>query len=1194
MKIIYLLIVLSAFVSCTTTEKTTVGDNKNTVNDNRFITLFNKKQTETKSLSYSEDEKSFFEKNIIPESQDVFLKLYFSYLNSNYEDFCKNAEIFIKNNKKSPLNLWIVQKIFILIDTKFETVEYFQLYFDLIEDEFIKYIVFNYKNNLQTKQYIKTTEDFYNIGTWFVSGPYLYAEESNFKNFDVKTAEKINELFVENKSLNFQKGGLTVNEMNQISGIYYYETYFESKDDETINFYLTSSNPVVVQIDGKEIFHNKVNEFEQILHNSKSVKLQKGKHKINVVTLNLNNKETFLYTNKKLENYKNNVKFASVTEVKDNFENYLLNLSNEKYSNDLKYTILFEVLTDIFKNRDIAYYFLNKTEHKNFYVDYLYFRFYSGYSKIAQTVENEKKQFYLKSSLEKKTDFFRTKYLYTVNYLLQNPYEGINYLEELEKFKTEKPLLQEKLISLYLKTNQYLKAKNSFIDIVTNEKSGCYILFNQYRDSLKNLDIPLFQKCSNEIDKTIDLIDYKTYYTDEVKKYMTTYIKEHPYSLNSLTMLRFIANSDIELYKENEKFLSNNFELKFAGKYIENIKNLTELIAKYNNRAFNDASFVLNDFNTYFKIENDIEIIKSFEKENTFKKIYPITKILDEDVILIKDKHNYYSLNHLIVKVNDKEGINQYSTISRKKNYLKIATISKDNLTYYEPDFKSDTLEISLQNLNEGDYIVMTTYNITQTPYTTNTLDIGNFYYQAVNGNTFFAKLKIFVDKNIILSFNPLNGFNKENIKITTENNYTCYTYTQKNIDGLKPEYFMPQDALHYIPNIKVSSQISFKDVFLYLKSAYEYSMSKSYYVDINVDKLIKNIEKDFKITKEEDIKKVFDNIIKNYIHTHNPYSPVIQVLSAKQGNVVYLLKYIFDKLNINSEILIFNTKDNFVTNEVPNINYYTYYILQVNFNNKYYYLDPVNKHISFNSLSPYIVNQEYLRIDNSGNIIKEKFSNQEDIESKTLVDIYIDNNLKTTFNLKIVLPSHLSSSIKDFVSNQSFDKVKLVFNQFMVQLLGYIDNFDIKFNNIDNKEIPFEIEMKFSINNYIVKNEKDFIIKELLSKEFSNGFYNSGLFNNYTMIEQRETPLKTIFYNNKTIINLKTSKNNQFKQLENKELKSDFGYYSIKSEFVNNLLTITSHYKIDMKIIKPEKYNDLKSFSKSIQDLTNQEIIFN
>lgn len=1192
MKYLLLLIISAFVVSCTTTEKTIV-DNKIDV-DNRFITLFEQKQTETKSLSYSEDERSFFEKNIIPESKDAFLKVYFSYLNNNYEEFCKNAEIFIKNNKKSPLNLFIVQKIFILIDTKFESVEYFQPYFDSIEDEFTKYVIFNYKNNLQTKQFIRITEDFYNISNWHISGPYLYAEESNFKNFDIKTAEKINELFIESKSLNFQKGGLTINEMNKISGIYFYESYFESQTEETINFYLTASNPVIVQIDGKEIFHNKVNEFEQILHNSKSVKLQKGKHKINVIKLNLNNKETFLYANKKLENYKNSVKFSNVVEVKDNFENYILSLLNEKYSNDLKYSVLFEVLVDIFKNRDFAYYFLNKIQHKNFYVDYLFFRFYYGYSKITQTVENEKKQLYLKLSLEKKNDFFRTKYLYTVFYLFQNPYEGINYLEELEKYKTEKSLLQEKLISLYLKTNQYLKAKNIFTDLVLTEKSGCYILFNQYKDSLKNLDIPLFQKCSNEMDKSNELIDYKTYYTNEVKQYIATYIKEHPYSLTSLTMLNYLANSDIELYKENEKFLSNNFELKFAGKYVENIKNLTELIAKYNNRVYADASFILNDFNAYFNIENDIEMIKSFEKENTFKKVYPITKILDEDVILIKDKHNYYSLNHLIIKVNDKEGINQYSTISRKKNYLKIATISKDNLTYYEPDFKSDTLEISLKNLNEGDYIVMTTYNITQTPYTTNTLDIGNFYYQAVNGNTFFAKLKIFVDKNINLSFNPLNGFNKENIKITTENNYTCYTYTQKNIDGLKPEYFMPQDALHYIPNVKVSSQISFKDVFLYLKSAFEYSMSKSYYVDINVDKLLKSIEKDFKITKEDDIKKVFDNIIKNYTHTHNPYSPIIQVLSSKQGNVVYLLKYIFDKLNIKSEILIFNTKDNFVTNEVPNINYYTYYILQVNFNDKYYYLDPVNKHISFNSLSPYVVNQEYLRLDSLGNVIKEKFSNQEEIESKTLVDIYVDDNLKTTFNLKIVLPSHLASSIKDFASNQSFDKVKLVFNQFMVQLLGYVDNFDIKFNNVENKEIPFEIEMKFSINNYIIKNEKDFIIKELLSKEFSNGFYNSGLFNNYTMIEQRETPLKTVYYNNKTTINLKTSKNNQFKQLENKELKSDFGYYSIKSEFINNILTITSQYKIDMKIIKPEKYNDLKVFSKEIQNLTNQEIIFN
>jgi len=1193
MKIKYLLLlIISAFVvSCTTTEKTIV-DNK--IDDDRFITLFEQKQTETKSLSYSEDEKSFFEKNIIPESKDAFLKVYFSYLNNNYEEFCKNAEIFIKNNKKSPFNLWIVQKFFILINTKFESVEYFQPYFDLIEDEFTKYIIFNYKNNLQTKQFIKITEDFFNINNWQVSGPFLYAEESNFNNFDIKTAEKINELFIESKSLNFQKGGLTVNEMNKISGIYSYESYFELQNEETINFYLTASNPVIVQIDGKEIFNNNVNEFEQVLHNSKSVKLQKGKHKINLITLNLNNKETFLYANKKLENFKNSVKFSNVVEVKDNFENYILNLLNEKYSNDLNYSVLFEVLLDIFTNRDFAYYFLNKIQHKNFYVDYLFFRFYYGYSKISQTVENEKKQLYLKLSLEKKNDFFRTKYLYTIFYLFQNHYEGIKYLEELEKFKTEKTLIQEKYIDLYLRTNQYLKAKNIFTDMVLNDKAGCYILFNQFKDSLKNLDIPLFQKCSNEIDKSTDLIEYKTYYTNEVKEYITTYIKEHPYSLNSLTMLNYLANSDIELYKENEKFLSNNFEIKFAGKYVENIKSLTELIAKYNNRVFTDASFILNDFNAYFNIENDIEMIKSFEKENTFKKVYPITKILDEDVILIKDKHNYYSLNHLIIKVNDKEGINQYSTISRKKNYLKIATISKDNLTYYEPDFKSDTLEISLKNLNEGDYIVMTTYNITQTPYTTNTLDIGNFYYQAVNGNTFFAKLKIFVDKNINLSFNPLNGFNKENIKITTENNYTCYTYTQKNIDGLKPEYFMPQDALHYIPNVKVSSQISFKDVFLYLKSAFEYSMSKSYYVDINVDKLLKNIEKDFKITKEDDIKKVFDNIIKNYTHTHNPYSPIIQVLSSKQGNIVYLLKYIFDKLNIKSEILIFNTKDNFVTNEVPNINYYTYYILQVNFNNKYYYLDPVNKHISFNSLSPYIVNQEYLRLDSLGNVIKEKFSNQEEIESKTLVDIYVDDNLKTTFNLKIVLPSHLASSIKDFASNQSLDKVKLVFNQFMVQLLGYIDNFDIKFNNIENKEIPFEIEMKFSINNYIIKNEKDFIIKELLSKEFSNGFYNSGLFNNYTMIEQRETPLKTVYYNNKTIINLKTSKNNQFKQLENKELKSDFGYYSIKSEFINNILTITSHYKIDMKIIKPEKYNDLKVFSKEIQNLTNQEIIYN
>ena len=226
----YIISLLALFltISCGTNNK--IINKKTELNDKKIEDIIS-----------TQEEKDFFNKNIIPQNRKGFYDIFFSYIEGDYSKFYKKSKSFLKN-KENPetLKLWIELKMFNLFKRdvlSFENVN--NVYSDnmnlkftpLLTKEIEKLYKYFFKLN-------KTSvKNLYSLNKWFLSGPYKIIDTSKLSKFDFKN--KYDEIFVENKSIYFKEGGITIpSYLDKVYGaVYKLESYIYINSNE-FNLYL--------------------------------------------------------------------------------------------------------------------------------------------------------------------------------------------------------------------------------------------------------------------------------------------------------------------------------------------------------------------------------------------------------------------------------------------------------------------------------------------------------------------------------------------------------------------------------------------------------------------------------------------------------------------------------------------------------------------------------------------------------------------------------------------------------------------------------------------------------------------------------------------------------------------------------------------------------------------------------------------
>ncbi len=1146
---------------------------------NKKTELNNKK---IEDIISTQEEKDFFNKNIIPKKRSGFYDIFFSYMEGDYSNFYKKSKNFLKN-KQNPeaLKLWIELKMFTLFKKdilSFEEVN--NVYSDNMNLKFtpllIKEIESLYKAFFKLDK--SSIKNLYSLNKWSLSGPYRRTNTSKLSKFDFKN--KYDEIFVENKSIYFKEGGITVPDyLDKVyGGVYKLESYIYVDSNE-FNLYLNNLiSGAIIKIDDKIILSN------DTVYGSKNkdiinIKLKKGIHKFTIVVSDFN-KEMFMYSDKKPSFKKINsviikskIKYSSLV---DNIAQKVYKLDN-KYSYSFKNIILSEITIDLTNNVDMFYKYLIKIPKDNFYKYYLYYNFYNNVWGVGLGVKSKYMQKYLKLSLKKNPKFYKTKMEYVILQNKPNPYKVLDDLKDMSK-----TLWTYKLLASYYKKANLLSKYKDTVNKMYNMNNGALFLYKYFLNDLRIYNYDLYTKIYLKFKKKSL---YKTDYNEDDIKYIANEIKKAPYSKTSLYLLMVLKEVDKKLFS---KFSLKNFKIESIKETVNrSSKDLENLINSKNNKYFIKADFFLKKWKKYVKFKPNKDIIKEF-KAHSVKEEFPTTKLLDYDIAFV-EKGYWFLLNRRIIKINNSQGLRKYSNL-RRDNYLKIVTISNEDLKEYEPLFTQNTSEISLKKLKVGDYIELITYQNSIINPETSLSRLIAFRYKDFNQTVINAKLDLYIDNyfskgNRILYLSSRNNFDLSKIKSKKLNNHTLYQYRDNNLFGIKTEPFSFRNGDLLFPSLDISSKKTWKKVYEKFQLFYDYLTYSNY---------SNTIIKEFKDIKTvDDLKDLYYKVNKDMKHINSYYGLFDSTFLSKQGNLVYFMKMILDKKNIDNSVLIFHNKYNFLDKkDIPRLSYYNVFILRVNFNKKVYYLDFSNKWNEFNKISPNLYGQFYLRIDNDKNIFKERFKEANKLQTKTALSIKVNEDNSAEFSLKMTIPSILSSSLKGFFSTQSEARVNMIFNAIFSKKLGAIKDFKVNIQNSDTPKLPLIIVVNFKKDNFTEKKDNKLMIVNFLDKEFSSQLYSYATLKDYTILENRTLPLLLYYFNDIYTLNISFPKGYKVTNLDEINLKNQFASYKLTKNIVNNTIKLQREYFIDSNKVEITDYKLLKNMTEKIKKIKNQDIV--
>lgn len=1130
-------------------------------------------------------EQLFLTGNQIPEAaQDPLLNLYFSFLKMDDHLFIKQAKQFLQKNPRHPMTPWILYRTYRMIEQYRIPYHLGINIFALPQNTFARYLAQYYSEQLQQKIMITPPNtDLKTFSRWTLKGPYRFHQYQDIALLLQGKFPKIETLFQE-KEIDFKSGSITIPEALSTTALYQFTQQFTIKKQQKITLFLTTQEPITCIIDGITIFEQPLNHHQQLKHRFKTVTLSPGKHTINLIVLKLGSGNITLKHTPIIESPEITTPGQITLHSDQNTSSYIQTIIDlSGYHPTIKLFWLSELLLDLFKNGDYAYTLLSHLPEKHFYRDFLLFRFYEKNSDVPRGIKNSKRQHYLKKSLEKNPNFLKAQIYQTLFYDLQQPYQGIKSLLPIITKSSFFPLYRA-LISLYQKTEQHQKAR-TYLEQLRNRPEQLLINFSSY---LKNENRPLFQQSLKIIENSFSLLEGRKKYRIQDQKWMMNYIKTHPFDKRSLAMLYLLKQSNYKEISPLEEMMLKTFPITMGDEHLKKIKDIKQFLKETPMHLYRSARFFNNHFPKQFTHHKDLEAITDFEKNSTITSKtskYPVTRVLDEDTVMITSRYNHIAVNRSIVKLNTKSGVNRYATLTRRKKYLKIATIDGKTHQFYRPEGNSQTSEISLNNLKIGDYIVTITYQLNHFPYRNNLYNWGNFFYRGINSDLYKGILDLYIADSVTPSLIPLNGFfTTPTIKNRWEK-FTHYHYILPEHSGIKQEQFAPRSILFYTPSLQVVSGINWKKILHTFRTAFLYSVQKNNYLNII-------LKKEIDVKTEKDLKKLVTRFTTDYRHINAPYSKPITTYLSKQGNLVFLLHYILKQKNISSDILIYHTADNFISTKIPERSYYSYYILSVYFNGKQILIDPSNQDIAFNQVNPYTNGMAALRIDSKGNIFKEHQKGVDFPQSKSIFNLKLISPDQGEGVLTIELPGYLGVSIKNFIKKQSQQRLEMIFQQWLIKKMGYIDHFKFSIKHLKSDEKPLTLKFTFTLNQPTQKSGDQLIISNLFKKDWGDGFYNRGLFHNYTVLKERHTPVELRFYNHLNITTITPPKGYQVNATQVMDQDTPFGTYKQSFEQDGKNGVFTNTYTIKTGLVPVKQYPDLITLTNLIKQIRGVPVV--
>ncbi len=554
--------------------------------------------------------------------------------------------------------------------------------------------------------------------------------------------------------------------------------------------------------------------------------------------------------------------------------------------------------------------------------------------------------------------------------------------------------------------------------------------------------------------------------------------------------------------------------------------------------------------------------------------------VLDHQISLIQRDGSTIERYHGIVKIYDKQGVENEGEVQFPSDYLLMLRTVKPDGRIIEPEYVSAKRTIGMTGLEVGDIIEYEYFNLTPP----NEIKKGSFYnsyvflFQDIEKPFFHTCFTVKYPKDFKMDFYDQNLPDK--VQTYEENGLIIRKYDFNEMPRIAYEPSAPYKD-YYLPLVDMTANVSWDDFFNYLKDTF----LGSFLIGVEIEEKAKELASGMK-SDDEKIDAVVDFVLDEIEGENERWADPTETLLTGQGNRLQLALAMLKSLGVNFEIILAESNDlRYDRNPLPTQGRFRIPLIKIN-SKVPYYLDLEDSYGNPKILPVYLQGAKFISLSNDSFKVQNLPENYEPFlncseKEKRVVDK--DGNLSVTFNQ--VLDPDRSRELRRILKQVERDRWKEVLQVAFSRQFGNAEIGNFEFRNIDEIEKNLEIFSEIYVSSFGTRTENKLKIDNLYDR--------SELSKAFATLQKRELPLsisQPIILNQEYSVTLPSGKILSFEK-KKKKIDSKFGKYSLDVKRKKGEIFIKRFLYIYEQQISKEEYPQFADFLKLIDEVETTSI---
>lgn len=447
----------------------------------------------------------------------------------------------------------------------------------------------------------------------------------------------------------------------------------------------------------------------------------------------------------------------------------------------------------------------------------------------------------------------------------------------------------------------------------------------------------------------------------------------------------------------------------------------------------------------------------------------PVLIVLDDDVTVIHPEGGYETLRTLVVKILNKQGIDNYKEM-QLSGYIEKAIVMKPNGTQVKADI-SDDGDVVFKTLEENDIVFV--------KWRSQYIESGYFLHHYYNTAFFETRYPVILSRYALVTpDNRPMTITTQSMTNTPEKRTTelgvMNSWVLQNIPAIKFETGMP--SWEEIGKwVKISTIPSWKDFSSWYGKITKSKLKTSYEIKEKTAEVLGTAP----LTEDQKIKKIYEFITSQIRYSSVPFrqngwvpQKARDVLITKIGDckdVATLGIAMLNEAGIKADYVLVNTDIKALQIQLPSP-VFDHCIAAIHTKSGKKYLDFTAHHFAVTSIPSSDLDVMCLEIntDNSGALFSLKRENFDKTKSDVYSKVRIDDNNMLSLEQRSSFTGTMAASYRSAFVDEGYDDVKKMVGEWLGSSYPGVEIDTVWTTDTENRDIPFEHNVHFSVPNFI------------------------------------------------------------------------------------------------------------------------------